>query len=311
MNLNSVRMFVQSAECGSLSAAAQSNNIPLATLSRHIRELERELDTQLLERSSHGIQLTEAGSRLYEHATRGLDCMIEAEQAVVSNRPVLRGKLRLSMPPVFKPWWELLSAFQKLYPGVKVSVLTTERRVNLIEDGIDVAVRVGAIIHDTMVARHQVTYRHHLVASPELLEKLGIPECPADLSRFPCGVWGHGSGTNSTWHLGNQQFVTDPLLSTNDYLHLRSRALRGELITELPPFLASNALKSEELVVILPNFPLPEQEVNLLYPSSRHPSPIVRAYLEFCSRYTCDFFSEADVEPWSSKGDHEPQNNGA
>lgn len=284
MNLNSVEMFVHAVISGSLSAAALSSGIPLATLSRHIKELERELDTQLLERSSHGIQLTEAGAKLYEHASQGLEWMAHAKRAVVVNQLELKGKLRLSLPPVFEPWWELISAFQNTYPFVKVSVLTTERRVNLTEDGIDVALRVGAIVHEMMIARHQITYRHLLVASPILLRRLDVPTRPADLTRYPCGMWGHGSGLNNTWRLGEEAFVTDPILTTNDYLHLRSQALRGDLVTELPPFLASDGFRNKSLVHVLSNYPLPEQEVNLLYPS-RHPSTIVRAYLDFCSRY--------------------------
>ncbi|MDI1329532.1 MULTISPECIES: LysR family transcriptional regulator [unclassified Pseudomonas] len=284
MNLNSVEMFVHAVISGSLSAAALSSGIPLATLSRHIKELERDLDTQLLERSSQGIQLTEAGANLYEHASQGLEWMAKARQAVVVNHLELRGKLRLSLPPVFEPWWELISAFQNDYPFVKVSVLTTERRVNLTEDGIDVALRVGAIVHEMMIARHQITYRHLLVASPVLLKRFDVPTRPADLNRYPCGMWGHGSGLNNIWHLGEESFVTDPILTTNDYLHLRSQALRGDLVTELPPFLASQGLMNKSLVHVLPDYPLPEQEVNLLYPS-RHPSTIVRTYIDFCSRY--------------------------
>ncbi|EPC5388889.1 LysR family transcriptional regulator [Serratia liquefaciens] len=104
MDFNATKMFVSVVQAGSLSAAADKTHVPLPTLSRRIRELERELDVQLLERSPRGIKLTEAGSRLYEHASRGVEALNEAQQAVMNDETRLKGRLRLSMPPNFDPW---------------------------------------------------------------------------------------------------------------------------------------------------------------------------------------------------------------
>jgi DNA-binding transcriptional LysR family regulator len=192
--------------------------------------------------------------------------------------------LRLSLPPTFEPWWELLAIFQQRYPDIRVHVYSTERRVDLVEDGIDVALRVGSITHETMVARHVLTYRHILVASPLLVERLGLPDTPDALHRFPCAAWSVGTDASGAWRLGDQVFESKAVLSTNDYAHLRSRALAGEVVTELPPFLAAKAIRERQLVALLPEHPLPEQQINLLYPSHRHPSAIVRAYLDFCQQ---------------------------
>ena len=132
MDLNAAQMFVSVVQAGSLSAAAQRTGIPLPTLSRRIRELERELKVQLLERSARGTRLTDAGTRLYEHATRGIEAFVEAEQAVRSDQARLRGRLRLSLPTPFEPWWELLGAFQRHYPDIQLSVYSTDRRVDLV-----------------------------------------------------------------------------------------------------------------------------------------------------------------------------------
>jgi DNA-binding transcriptional LysR family regulator len=139
MDLNATRMFVTVAQAGSLSAAATRLGTPLPTLSRRIRDLEGQLRVQLLERSARGTKLTDAGARLYEHATRGIEALLEAEQAVVSDQARLKGRLRLSLPQTFEPWWDLLAAFQRRYPEIQVYVYSTERRMDLIEDGIDVA----------------------------------------------------------------------------------------------------------------------------------------------------------------------------
>ena len=285
MDLNAAQMFVSVVQAGSLSAAADRLGIPLPTLSRRVRELERQLKVQLLERSVRGTKLTDAGTRLYEHASRGVEALAEGEQAVISDQARLKGRLRLSLPPTFEPWWELLATFQQRYPDIRVHVYTTERRVDLIEDGIDVALRVGTITHETMVARHVLTYRHILVASPSLVERLGLPDTPDALHRFPCAVWSAGAHANGTWRLGGQLFEPKAMLTTNDYAHLRSRALAGEAITELPPFLAAEAMREGRLITLLPEHPMPEQQINLLYPSHRHPSAIVRAYLDFCQQH--------------------------
>src|SRR5215469_16547728 len=173
MDLNATRMFVAVVQAGSLSGAAARLGIPLPTLSRRIRDLERRLKVQLLERSTRGAKQTDAGMRLYEHASRGIDALVEAEQAVVSDQAHLKGRLRLSLPQTFEPWWDLLGAFQRRYPNIEIYVHSTERRMDLVEDGIDVALRVGAIVHESMVARHLLKFRNVLVASPKLVKRFG------------------------------------------------------------------------------------------------------------------------------------------
>lgn len=285
MDLNAVQMFVSVVQAGSLSAGAARLGIPLPTVSRRIRDLERQLNVQLLERSVRGTRLTDAGTRLYEHAGRGIEALNEAEQAVVSDQARLKGRLRLSMPPAFEPWWELLSRFQQRYPDIHVQVYTTERRVDLVEDGIDVALRVGAIAHESMVARRVLAYRHVLVAGRVLVERLGLPQSVEALHHFPCAAWSSGANTPGCWYLGNETIVPSSMLTTNDYAHLRNRAVAGDFVTELPPFLAAQALRTGKLVPLLPDKPMPELQIHLLYPSHRHPSTIVRTYLDFCSQH--------------------------
>ena len=284
MDLNAVRMFVSVARAGSLSAGAARLRLPLPTVSRRIRDLERQLNVQLLERSARGTRLTDAGTRLYEHAGRGIEALHEAEQAVVSDQARLKGRLRLSLPPAFEPWWELLSRFQQRYPDIQLRVFSTERRVDLVADGIDVALRVGTIVHETMVARRMLAYRHVLVAGRTLVERLGQPESVAALHRFPCAAWSSGADVAGQWRLGEDTIAPRAVLTNNDYMHLRNRALAGDVVTELPPFLAAPALQTGELVALLPGKPMPEQQLHLLYPSHRHPSAIVRRYLDFCQQ---------------------------
>jgi DNA-binding transcriptional LysR family regulator len=285
MDLNAIRMFVAVVQAGSLSAAATRLGTPLPTLSRRIRDLERQLKVQLLARSARGTKLTDAGTRLYEHASRGIEALLEAEQAVMGDQARLTGRLRLSLPQTFEPWWDLLAAFQRQYPDIQIYVYSTERRLDLIEDGIDVALRVGAIVHEAMVARHVLSFRNILVASPKLVERLGVPAEPETLHRFPCAVWASSIDVRARWELGEHMVEPKAVLSTNDYHHLCNRALRGDVVTELPPFLAAAPVREKRLVPLLPQYPLPEWSINLLYPPHRHPSSIVRTYLDFCQSY--------------------------
>ncbi|MEL5218104.1 LysR family transcriptional regulator [Serratia bockelmannii] len=282
MDLNAIKIFVSIAHTGSLSGASERLQIPLPTVSRHIRELESQLKVQLLERSSRGSKLTEAGTRLYEYASRGIEILDEAQRALVSDQAQLKGRLRLSLPTGFEPWWELLSDFRTAFPEIFLQVYATERRVDHLEDGIDVALRIGSVVHDSMIARCMLVYRHVLVASPAFIKQNGKPSTPEHLNHFPCGFWSSGVNYQNCWKLGVDEVTLNWAIVTNDYGQLRSCAMAGELITELPPFMAAKAIRDGKLISLMQEHPMPEQQVNLVYPSHRYPSAIVRAYLDFC-----------------------------
>lgn len=283
LDLNAAAMFVATVRAGSLSGAATALSLPLATLSRRIGRLEASLRVQLLERSTRGVTLTEAGARLYEQAVRGIELLAQAEEAVVTGQAELRGRLRVSLPPNFEPWWVIMRGFQRTYPEIRLSVYVTERRVNLVEDGVDVALRIGPVDEESVVARRLIRFRHVMVAAPSLVRRLGTPVTPADLPGFPCGVWaGHLNG-RAKWVLGASSIVLEPVLSTNDYGHLRHCAEAGQVITELPEFLALPGLRKGSLQRVLEDVLFPEMELHLIFLSHRHPSRIVRAYLDYCS----------------------------
>jgi DNA-binding transcriptional LysR family regulator len=284
MDLNAVQMLVAIVQAGSMTAGAERLGVPLPTASRRIRALELALKVELLERSARGVKLTEAGARLFEHASRGLELLQEGHDAVMSDQAHIEGKLRLSVPPSFSPWWQLISDFQKDHPEIRVHLLSTERRVHPVEDGIDVALRVGKVEHETLIARHLLNYRHVVVASPQLVAAYGNPDSPQDLDRFPCATWSLGANTRPTWRFPDMAVVPNTVLSTNDSMHLLHSVLAGEVVTELPPFIVKDAIQKGLLVPLLTDHPLPEFSLNLLYPAHRHPSAVVRTYLEYCRR---------------------------
>ncbi|KTB95269.1 LysR family transcriptional regulator [Pseudomonas syringae ICMP 11293] len=284
MDLNAVQMLVTIVQAGSMTAGAERLGVPLPTVSRRLRALEQTLKVELLERSARGVTLTEAGTRLYEHASRGLELLQEGHDAVMSDQAHVQGKLRLSVPPSFSPWYRLISDFQRAHPDVRVQLLSTERRVHPVEDGIDVALRVGKVEHEALIARHLLDYRHVLVASPAFLAAYGAPTQPRDLTELPCATWTLGANTKSTWRFAHESVEPNVVLSTNDSMHLLQSVMAGEIITELPPFLVKDAIEAGLLVPLLVDYPLPSASLNLLYPAHRHPSAVVGTYLEYCRK---------------------------
>jgi DNA-binding transcriptional LysR family regulator len=280
VDLNSARIFANVVAKGSFSGAAKFMGLPIATVSRRVAELESSLDVRLLERSTRKLRLTEAGATLYEFVSRGVEEMDAGLLALTEKEHDLRGRLRLSMPPSFEPMWALLDSFQALHTQIEIDLFVSERRLDFIEDGIDVALRVGEVASQSAVARFLLSYRHRLVASPEFLRNVSI-QSPQDILSAQCGAWGQ-KGDVIAWTLGSENLSINPFLRANDYLHMRYLALRGKCITELPPFFCKKYLESGELVEVLPEYSMPELQVNLVYPSRKSLSRITRVFIDYC-----------------------------
>ncbi|WP_372393363.1 LysR family transcriptional regulator [Xanthomonas sp. NCPPB 3582] len=291
LDFNSLRIFVASAQKGSFTLAAKSLGIPLPTVSRRMLELEKDLQTQLFERSTRGCSVTEAGTRLLAQVSPGIEMLSEFESTSLLESPTLSGRLRLSLPQSFKPVWQLLGRFQRENPNIRVSVHSTERRVDLVADGIDVALRVGAISDDTIVARHVADFRHVLVANPEMAQRLTHVKQPQDIGAVPCATWGSGIDDRPIWRLGGMAVAVEPSLMVNDYLQLLDRVLAGDVLTELPSFLAAEHLRNGRLVEMLPNHPFSPSPIHLVYRRLRHPRNTVRTYVDFCADHLPEYIA--------------------
>lgn len=281
MDLNAVKLFVQAAEAGSISEAARRTGIPLPTISRQLRKLEDDLGMRLLDRGPRGLALTPAGNQLLSDAQAALASLAQAEQRL-HDASGMAGRLRISIPPHLEALWQLFRAFGRRYPAVTFEVFVTDRRVDLVADGIDVALRVGERGTAGYVGRTLTRYRHRLVASPKFLAAHPI-KTPMDLTRVPCACW--RSLGSSVWHLGDTVVNLDPVLVTNDYPHLLWLAEAGDVVTEVPPFLAARGLEQGRLVEPLPEHEhaLPDVPLRALVVERRSMSPLVRQFLEYCS----------------------------
>ena len=181
-DLDALVIFAAVVEAKSFSEAARRLKMPLASVSRRVADLEDELGVRLLERSTRSLRLTEVGMEILEYAQRSAE-ISEAVESIVSNhQATVSGILRLSAPPNISDSFlaPLLSAFHAAYPNVRVQALITERHVDHIADGVDLAFRLGPLRDTSLVARRILTYRHQLVASPEYLKKVDPPQNPHD-----------------------------------------------------------------------------------------------------------------------------------
>lgn len=280
MDLNALELFVAAAQVGSLSEAARRSGVPLPTLSRRVRKLEDTLGVRLLERGPRGLALTPAGTQLLAEAEPALAALSQARQRLHDGSG-MAGTLRVSLPPHFEPVWSVFSEFGRRYPAVHFDVFVTDRRVDLVADGIDVALRVGEEGHSSYVGRTVARYRHRVVAAPSLLRGVQLTG-PGALLDLPCACW--RTGAPPSWTLGDAPLKLAPVFVTNDYAHLLHLAVSGQAITELPPFLARDALRDGRLVEVLPEHPMPLQSVRILVIERRALSPLVRRFLDFAAQ---------------------------
>jgi DNA-binding transcriptional LysR family regulator len=277
VDLNALKLFAAAAEAGSLSAAARRTGVPLPTLSRRVRQLEDDLGLRLLERGPQGLVLTRAGTQLLAEVGPALATLQQAHQRLRDGSGVA-GTLRVSIPPHFEPMWSVFAEFGQRYPAVAFDVFVTDRRVDLIADGIDVAIRVGDGGSSSYVGRTLARYRHRVVASPVLVRGAKL-ERPAELRERPCACW--RTSKTPAWTLGGVQVELDPVMMTNDYEHLLRIALDGRVITEVPPFMARGPIEAGRLVEVLPEHPMPLASLRALVLDTRALSPVIRQFLDF------------------------------
>jgi DNA-binding transcriptional LysR family regulator len=289
MDLNALALFAKVVQANSFSEAARQLNMPLATVSRRVAELEDELGICLLKRTTRSLRLTEIGSEVLEHAQRTAE-LREAISGVVSkHQSDVSGTLRLSVPPnIDSLLLPLVCAFQASYPQVRVQIRVTTRILDHLEDDMDLAFALGAPKDSLLVARKLLTYRHRLVASPAYLARTRSPEAPQDLLEHRLIAFSSPSaGQKSVWEFsragghGTETLAFWPHLSMNDFAALTTPLLAGAGIGELPPMIQPELLKEGKLVEVMPGWQFRPVELSLFHARARHMPRAVRLFKEF------------------------------
>jgi DNA-binding transcriptional LysR family regulator len=259
-DLNSLMIFAKVVEAESFSEAARRLKMPTSTVSRRIADLEEQLGIVLIERSTRRLRLTDVGSEVFEHAKHGA-AISEAVDNIASNHvSTVSGELRLSAPPSISDTLltPLVGAFQASYPNVRIQVFVTDRIVDQIAEGVDLAFRVDPQLKDSsLVARKILTYRHQLVASPAYLATCKAPQKPRDLLEHRLLAFSFWRPSN-TWNFENGKkkdtLTFHPHLSMNDYAGLAAALLAGAGIGDLPPVVQPELLRDGRLVEVMPKW---------------------------------------------------------
>jgi DNA-binding transcriptional LysR family regulator len=296
-DLNALVIFAKVVEANSFSEAARRLRMPVSTVSRRISELEDQLGVRLLDRSTRSLRLTDLGAEVLEHAQRSAD-VSEAVQDIVSNRQAsVSGTLRLSAPPnisdtLLSP---LVAAFQASYPNVRVKILIAERYVDHIGDGVDIALRPGALIDSSLVAKRILTYRHQLVASTAYSKNGKPPRTLQDLIDHRLIAFSYWR-PESRWtfvHVNgrDEETVTiQPHLSMNDFSGLVPALLAGLGIGDLPPVVQPEFVRDGRLVEVMPEWRFHTQDLSLIHLGNRNMPRPARVFAEFAARMVPTLF---------------------
>jgi DNA-binding transcriptional LysR family regulator len=290
-DLNALSIFATVVESNSFSQASRRLNVPISTVSRRVAELEEELGVQLLKRSTRKLSLTEIGAEIFEHARHAVELDGAVNDIVGDHLAVITGTLRISSPPsvsdsLLAP---LIAAVQDAHPQVRAQVFITERFVDLVSEGIDVAFIVGPIQDPALVSRTILSYRHQLLASPKYIDEHGSPRTPEELL-------GHRLLAFSFWRPENTwSFVNDdncetrsisfrPYMSMNDYAGIVPRLLDGAGIGEIPPLVRPELVRDGHLVEVMPEWHFPYFDLKVVHHGGRYVPRVVRVFTETAQR---------------------------
>lgn len=297
------RTFVRTVEAGSFTAVARDLKSSQPTISRQIALLEDHLGCLLFQRTTRTLTLTDDGRIFYDHASRTLEAAAEAESAVGRRKGKPSGELRLACSGVFGRLHVLprLARFRARYPDVSIALHMTDGFTDLIEEGIDLALRVGEIRDGSLVARRIGTSRRVVVATAEYLARHGTPLHPHDLAGHPCVIYDRLL-TGASWSF---QTPEGPLaIPVSGPIHVNStEAVRAAVLESLgigyvPVWhFVDDEIESGRLVVLLRDFEATPQPISAVFPSRRFLPPKVRAAIDF-------FAAEFEIDPRLRISDH-------
>ena len=280
--------FVRAVEDGGFSAAARRLGVTPSAVSKQVAHLEARLGARLLRRTTHHVSLTEAGSVFYQHCRRVLAELEDATLSVTALDARPRGLLRISAPAVLGEVHvgAMAAAFQDAFPDVRVDLDASDRLVDLVEEGFDVAIRIADTLEDsTLVVRRLAPEQRLLCASPTYLQRRGTPRTPDDLADHDCLVFKR-SHAPLEWQLegpgGRRELRVSGPFQSNNNLVLRHAALKGRGIANLPAYLVLDDLRAGSLVALLPETPVVGRSIFLVHPHRRLIPAKVRAFAEFC-----------------------------
>ena len=285
--LQAMHLFVRVAELGSFSAVAQQMGLARSAVTRQIAALEQHLGIKLMVRSTRRLMLTSAGAAYLEKCRVILNLVEAAETGVAEDRQTPRGMIRISLPLTYGLMRvaPILLDFARRYPEVQLDMDYTDRRVNLIEEAIDLSVRITSRLGATEIARRIGSSQLQAVASPAYLAEHGMPRHPSELIHHECLSYTTTAESKQTWSFDVDGVLTAyPIrarIHSNNGEALNDAVERGLGIALQPDFIIERSLQSGKVVTILTEFPLPELGIYAMLPSNRQVPYRVRVLMDF------------------------------
>lgn len=285
MELHSLHTFVKVVQSGSFTRAAEQLNTQKAHVSRIMSQLEQELGVRLLERTTRSLSLTEAGRECFERAVGILAAVDDTRRAMQKTQGEPRGTLKLSCGVEFgmiavSDW---ISRYLHAYPQVSLEADFSNRLVDIVHEGFDLAIRVGELADSTLAARKLGEIHYGLFASPAYVRRRGLPATPADLAAHEILVFSGGSHQASwTLHQGMHQenLRLTPRLKASNVFAVRDAAASGLGIARLPLRVAAAHINHGTLQPLLENWGFQPIPVHAVFPSARYLTPKVRAFID-------------------------------
>ncbi|MDH4873966.1 LysR family transcriptional regulator [Pseudomonas sp. BN515] len=289
IQLGSIELFCLAAEEGSFTAAALSAGVTPAAVSRSISRLEERLGTRLFVRTTRSIRLTESGRSYFEQCRQALTQLVEAEREVMGKQLEPTGELRISIPTTYGHYriLPLLARFRERHPGVRVDIHLSNRNIDFVGEGYDLAIRVRAQPDSTLIARHLEDARLVVIATPQYLAKVGTPTSLDDLDRHDCIQFElPSSGRRISWLFtenGKEReiFANGNYCCSDDVLGGVTLAKHGAGLFQTYRFIVERELEEGSLVEVLQEFGGRSRPYTLLYPHGRHVPLRLRAFVDF------------------------------
>lgn len=288
--LSRALVFAAVVEAGSFTGGAARLGCSKAHASKQIRAIEDDLGVQLLHRTTRRLDLTDAGRVYADYCVQVRDTLLEADRAVSAMRTEVAGTIRMTAPPAFGETFlpELMVAFQRAYPAVRLEVDLSVQARDLLGDSYDVAIRSARTFDEHLVARLLGTIRDLAVASPSFVAEHGLPREPAHLAALPCVINGHFSD-DQHWVFerdGATHAVSlNGPLRINQYTAIRRIAIAGAGIARLPSYLVTNELAAGDLVPVCPGYDLVAAPTFLLYPQRTTQPLRSRVFVDFVQHW--------------------------
>ena len=283
--LGAMETFVYVVETGSFSAAARRLNIGQPAVSKAIAQLEARLAVRLLLRSTRGLTPTEAGLAFFERSKRAIEEADEADNAARGAASGLTGNLRICAAVTFGRLHIVphLGPFLDQNPGLNIDLMLDDRNVNLVEEGVDIALRMGALSDSSLTARKIAECRRVVLGTPDYFEKHGEPTCPADLSKHQAVIYTLGGNANWQLHNGtdDQSVIINGRIRVNAAEGLRAAVLAHQGLTMASEWMFAPELANGAVREVMRDWTLPNQDLWAVFPTGRMASAKARAFVQY------------------------------